>query len=108
MFCLFSNAYEAVALGTAGVLIGDDDGLEDLAKLLEVAAHGVALGLPGEASHEDLGVGGVAATGIDVAATHLEVPWLRRHHNKTPTKTRENIGGMAHRLYVPLSLSILI
>lgn len=48
------EAYKAVAPGTAGVLVGDDDGLDDLPELLEVAPHRVALRLPREAPHEQL------------------------------------------------------
>lgn len=48
------EAYKTVALGAAGVLVGDDDGLDDLAELLEVAPHRVAPGLPRQAPHEQL------------------------------------------------------
>lgn len=50
---------KSVALGSAGVLVGDDDGLEDLPKLLEVLPHGLLLRLPRQPPHEHLGVGRV-------------------------------------------------
>lgn len=50
---------EAVSFGAAGVAVADDDGLEDVPEALVEAAEPLAGGLPGEAPHEELGVGGV-------------------------------------------------
>lgn len=58
------ETHEAIAFGSAGVLIGDDNGLKNLTKLVKVTAQGFALSLPSEASDEDLGVGGVTERGI--------------------------------------------
>lgn len=46
---------ESVALGAAGELVGDDDGLEDVAEALEVLAERVLVRLPRQSSHEHLG-----------------------------------------------------
>lgn len=54
------DAYETVALGSTGVLVGDDNGLENVAELFEVASHGVALSLPCQTSNEDLRERGVS------------------------------------------------
>lgn len=53
------NTHKTVAFGSTGILISDNDGLKNLAELLEVSPHGIALSLPGESSDEDLGVCGV-------------------------------------------------
>jgi len=50
-----SSTYEAVALGPAGLAIGDDDGLEYLAVCLEVLAQPLGRRLPRQAPHEHLG-----------------------------------------------------
>jgi len=55
----FTERHESVALGAAGVAVGDDDGLEDVPAALVEAAEPVAVGFPGEPTDEDLGVGGV-------------------------------------------------
>lgn len=47
--------YEAVALGAAGELVGDDDSLQDLAVLLEVLSHGFLGRLPRQPAHEHFG-----------------------------------------------------
>uniref|UniRef100_A0A0A9DA22 Uncharacterized protein n=1 Tax=Arundo donax TaxID=35708 RepID=A0A0A9DA22_ARUDO len=47
--------HEAVALGAAGLAIGDDDGLEYFAVALEVLAQPVGRRLPRQAAHEHLG-----------------------------------------------------
>ncbi|CAL1353534.1 unnamed protein product [Linum trigynum] len=60
--------YEAVALGSAGELVGDDDGLEDLAVLLKVVAHRVLGGFPRQPADEDFGQRGVAELLTGVAA----------------------------------------
>ncbi|WVZ21096.1 hypothetical protein V8G54_008418 [Vigna mungo] len=59
------DTHETIALGSPCVLIGDDNGLENLAELLEVAAHGFALSLPGQPSDEDFGVSGVSERRIE-------------------------------------------
>ena len=58
------NTHKTVALRPPGVLVSYHDGLEDLAELLEVAAHRLALGLPRQPSNEDLRVGRVPEGGI--------------------------------------------
>lgn len=55
-----TEAYEAIALGTAGGLIGDDDGFENITESGEVVTQNVLLGLPCESADEDLGERGVA------------------------------------------------
>lgn len=52
--CAGIEAYESVSPGAAGVLVGDDDGLGDVAELLEVAPHRVALRLPRQAPNKQL------------------------------------------------------
>lgn len=54
------RAHEAIAFGSAGSLVGDDDGLEDLAELLEVAAELLRRRLPSQSPDEDLGPSRVA------------------------------------------------
>lgn len=67
--------YEAVALRSAGDAVGDDDGLEDLAELLEVVPHGLLGGLPCQTSDEDLRQRRVAelisAVTVAGSATHI-------------------------------------
>jgi hypothetical protein len=46
---------KAVALGAAGELVGDDDGLEDVAEPLEVFVERVLVRLPRQPAHENLG-----------------------------------------------------
>lgn len=50
---------ESVSLGAARVAVGDDDGLENVPEALVEAPEPIAVGLPGEPAHENLGVGGV-------------------------------------------------
>jgi len=50
---------KSVSLGAARVAVGDDDGLENVPEALVEAPEPVAVGLPGEPAHENLGVGGV-------------------------------------------------
>lgn len=53
------KTHEAIAFGSAAVLIGDDNGLENLTKLFKVTAQGFTLSLPSESSDEDLGESGI-------------------------------------------------
>jgi hypothetical protein len=50
-----AKTHEAVALGAAGLAIGDDDGLEYLAVPLEVLAQALGRRLPRQPAHEHLG-----------------------------------------------------
>lgn len=54
------GSYKSVAFGSAGILVCDDNGLQDLPKLLEVLPHGLLLGFPCESTNENLGVGCVS------------------------------------------------
>lgn len=65
------NTHKAIAFGSACVLIGNNNGLENLSELLEIEAHGVAVSLPGEPPNKDLGVGSVTKRGIQ----ELEPRW---------------------------------
>ena len=49
------GTYKSVALGSAGDLVGDNDGLEDLAVLLKMLPKSILLRLPREAPDEHLG-----------------------------------------------------
>lgn len=76
--------HKAVSLGSAGVPIGDDDGLEDLAVALEVAPQPLALGLPREPPDEHLRPGGVAEGRVQVVERRggprpRPRPGVRRH-----------------------------
>jgi len=51
------ESYKSVALGSASVLVSDDNSLQDLPKLLEVLPHGLLLGFPRESTNKNLGVG---------------------------------------------------
>lgn len=66
----FGNTHKSVSLGSAGVLVGDDDGLKDVAELLEVGPHAVLVRLPREAPHEHLGQRRVAELPRTAAAGH--------------------------------------
>lgn len=54
------GTHKSVSLGSAGVLVGDDDGLKDVAELLEVGPHALLVRLPRKSPHEHLGEGRVA------------------------------------------------
>ena len=73
---------EAVALGAAGELVGDDDGLEDVAVALEVLAECVLVGLPRQPAHEYLGERGVPERRCRRWRWLCQRQWLRmrRHH----------------------------
>lgn len=47
------GTYESISLGFARGLIGDDDSLEDLTKLLEIPPHLFCRGLPSQPTNED-------------------------------------------------------
>lgn len=66
------RTYETVALGSAGELVGDDDGLQDLSVLLEMVSHGLLGGLPGEAANKHFGKRGVAELPDGVAHHHVQ------------------------------------
>ena len=55
------STHEFAALGSAGALVGDDDGLEDLAEVLEVDAHALLARLPRQATYKHLHQPRVAA-----------------------------------------------
>jgi hypothetical protein len=40
------RTHKSVSLGSAGVLVGDDDGLKDVSELLEVGLHALFVRLP--------------------------------------------------------------
>lgn len=71
--------YEAVALGSAGGLIGDNDGLEDLAVLLKVLSHGLLWSLPGESSHKHLGQRGVPKLSVKAKVVAVAVAVVGGH-----------------------------
>lgn len=75
------KCHEAIAFGSAGVLVGNDNCFEDVSELLEVPEHGVALGLPSEAADEDLGEGRVAVEVLGIGvATGMERPCMGASH----------------------------
>uniref|UniRef100_A0A804QW76 Uncharacterized protein n=1 Tax=Zea mays TaxID=4577 RepID=A0A804QW76_MAIZE len=53
------ESYKSVALGSASVLVSDDNSLQDLSKLLEILPHSLLLGFPRESPNKNLGVGRV-------------------------------------------------
>jgi len=63
------GTHKSVSLGSAGVLVGDDDGLKDVAELLEVGPHALLVRLPRKAPHEQLGERRVAELPRATAAT---------------------------------------
>nr|ACR36927.1 unknown [Zea mays] len=65
-----TESHKSVSLGSAGVLVGDDDGLKYVAELLEVGPHAVLVRLPREAPHEHLGQRRVAELPRTAAAGH--------------------------------------
>lgn len=54
-----AGTHEAVAAGLAGLAVGDDHGLLDVSKALEVLSERCVGGVVGQAAHEDLGERGV-------------------------------------------------
>jgi hypothetical protein len=88
---------EAVALGAAGELVGDDDGLEDVAVALEVLTEGVLVRLPREPADEHLGQRGVAEPRRHrrrMRQRQGQGLRLRRHH-------RHRLAGQAARCVRP-------
>lgn len=77
-FSRANDTYEAVALGSAGELIGDDDGLQDLTVLVEVLSQGLLGSLPRESSNEDFGQRCVPELSVNVVA-HCH--WEQKHPN---------------------------
>uniref|UniRef100_A0A0A9HVL5 Uncharacterized protein n=1 Tax=Arundo donax TaxID=35708 RepID=A0A0A9HVL5_ARUDO len=59
---------KSVSLGSAGVLVSDDDGLKDVAELLKVGPHALLVRLPGKPAHEHLGERRVAELPCAAAA----------------------------------------
>jgi hypothetical protein len=54
------RSYKSVALRSAGVLVSDDHGLQDLPKLLKILPHGLLLGFPCQSTYKHFGVGCVS------------------------------------------------
>lgn len=85
--------HKAVAFGTAGVFIGDDDCFQDLPELVEVAAHGFSLRFPREPANEDLRESRVHRREMpSSAAAGEKCPVVRRHARSTATE-----GGASRR-----------
>jgi len=102
---------ESVSLGAARVAVGDDDGLENVPEALVEAPEPVAVGLPGEPAHENLGVGGVPegrgrGEKVQPRAGARRRPGrrpgrrprvllllLHSHHERFGTSGRRGIGG---------------
>lgn len=73
-----SITYEAIALGSAGGFIGDNDSFEDLAVLLKVFSHGFFRSLPSQSSHEHFGERGVSEL-ITIVAVVVVYRHLRHY-----------------------------
>ena len=71
------EAYKSIAFGSTGGLVGNNNGFQDIPKLLEVFVHGVLVGLPSQATHEDLGVSGVSKLTSQLSWTHALL-WVFR------------------------------
>lgn len=65
------GTYESISLGFARGLIGDDDSLEDLTKLLEVPPHLFCRGLPSQPTNEDFCKSCVSELWSIVLASHV-------------------------------------
>jgi hypothetical protein len=61
---------KSIALGSASVLVSDNNCLQDLPKLLKVLPHGLLLGLPCQPSYKHLGVGCVPKLPYHTRWTH--------------------------------------
>lgn len=103
----FTECHESVSFRAARVAVGDDDGLENVPEALVEAPEPVAVGLPGEPAHENLGVGGVPegrGRGEKVQpragarrrrrpGRRPRVLLLHSHHERIGTSGRRGIGG---------------
>jgi hypothetical protein len=85
--------YKSVALGSASVLVSDDNSLQDLPKLLEVLPHRLLLGFPRESPNKNLGVGCVPKLPHHTRWTHGT--WNLEPTNLSPTSSSKvsNLGS---------------
>ena len=87
------GSYKSVALGSAGILVSDDNGLQDLPKLLEVLPHGLLLGFPCESPNENLGVGCVSKLPHHTRWTHDTSNLEPTNLSPTRSSKASNLGS---------------
>lgn len=83
------NTHKTIAFRSPSVLIGDDDRLKDFPKPLKVVAQRLALRLPRQATHKDLGVGRVPKRRIQ----ELEPGIRTRSRSRTRSRNRMKSHG---------------
>ena len=67
---LEEDDYKSIAFGSSGGLVGNNNSFQDITKLLKVILHGVFLGLPSQATNENLGVSGITKLACYVRWSH--------------------------------------
>lgn len=92
------ESYKSVALGSASVLVSDDNSLQDLPKLLEVLPHGLLLGFPRESTNKNLGVGCVPELRHNTWWTHGTFNLEPTNLSPTSSSKVSNLGSEWLRL----------